>query len=109
MKKSGIKKIEQISPAALMINWDDGHESVWFADHLRKNCPCAICNKSNNSAKKEFKNIFIEKFEQMGRYALKIDFSDRHNAGIYTYEYLLNLCQCDLCSGKVVRIQGPFS
>ena len=33
----------------------------------------------------------------VGAYAVRIDWSDGHGAGIYTYEFLLAHCPCDRC------------
>ena len=34
------------------------------------------------------KNVFIESIEQVGNYAVKLKFSDGHDTGIYSWEYL---------------------
>ena len=34
------------------------------------------------------KNVFIESIEQVGNYAIKLKFSDGHDSGIYSWEYL---------------------
>ncbi len=33
----------------------------------------------------------------VGSYAIKIGWSDGHDTGIYTYEYLHSICPCDAC------------
>jgi ATP-binding protein involved in chromosome partitioning len=35
----------------------------------------------------------------VGAYAVRIDWSDGHSTGIYTYEYLRSLCPCERCRG----------
>ncbi|GIW21847.1 MAG: hypothetical protein KatS3mg068_0854 [Candidatus Sericytochromatia bacterium] len=40
-------------------------------------------------------NITIKEFGEVGRYALSFVFSDMHKAGIYTWEHLRSLCNCD--------------
>ncbi len=106
------KSINQISDTVLTILWDDGHESLYFADHLRKNCPCADCEsrkeKLGDKAFPFLKDIKIDSYEMQGRYAIGFTFSDGHNTGIYRYELLRDLCQCDICTGNVIRVQGPF-
>ncbi len=112
MENIQIKHISQISDTVLTILWDDGHESLYFADHLRKNCPCADCeNRREKLGDKAFpflKDIKIDSYEMQGRYAVGFTFSDGHNTGIYRYELLRELCQCDICTGNVIRVQGPF-
>lgn len=105
--------IEQISDKAISVKWSDGHESIFFADHLRKNCPCADCeSKRAKLAEKAFSSttdVNISAWEMMGRYAVGFRFSDGHGTGIYIYENLRALCQCDICTDKVIRIQGPLA
>jgi DUF971 family protein len=35
----------------------------------------------------------------VGKYALKFKWSDGHESGIYSWEYLRRMCQCELCNG----------
>ena len=39
------------------------------------------------------KNVSIDKLEMTGNYALRIIYDDGHESGIYTWEYLFQLCQ----------------
>ena len=38
------------------------------------------------------KNVRIEKLEKSGNYAIRISFDDDHDTGIYSWDYLLELC-----------------
>ncbi len=109
--------IDQISDRAIMIIWDDGHESIYFADHLRKHCPCALCNKEKEQKeakpaspfkveKVALEDVTFTSCRLIGRYAVGFHFSDGHKTGIYPYKKLRELCQCDLCSGNSIRIRG---
>ena len=108
--------VDQISYDVITIRWDDGHESIYFAENLRKNCPCAVCagkEEDKNSSpfkmlKSNPKKVKFENWEMIGRYAVGFHFSDGHKTGIYTYETLRSLCQCDFCDDNVIRIQGPL-
>ena len=106
-------KIQQISETALQINWDDGHNSIYFADYMRLNCPCALCEKlqlrTNPELFKNLDSIRFTKWEKSGNYAVKVRFSDGHSTGIYRYELLREICQCDQCEGNTFSIRGPFS
>ncbi len=114
------EKIELISDTVLSVKWSDGHDSVYFAAHLRESCPCADCETLREGAGSKEKTgpfqigrltpeeMHIHGWEMIGRYAISFKFSDGHDTGIYTYEYLRSLCQCDICTGNVVRIQGPM-
>lgn len=104
--------IKQISDTVIMILWSDDHESIYFAGHLRRNCPCADCEsrraKIGDKAFPSIDDVKVTTWEKMGRYAVGFTFSDGHSTGIYIYENLRSLCQCDICTDNVIRIQGPF-
>ncbi|MBM4176491.1 MAG: DUF971 domain-containing protein [Ignavibacteria bacterium] len=99
--------IKQTSTSELQIKWQDGHESRYELNNLRRECPCANCKgevilwKSYAPTKKnnETPDMFILKSIQMvGSYALQIGWKDGHNTGLYTWENLRSLCQCDECT-----------
>ncbi len=111
------EEIVLINDQTLTIRWNDGHASVYFAEHLRFNCPCAVCETARKKGKntlpyKELeaisKKVTIKTFTMIGRYAIGIEFSDGHNLGMYAYDYLYKLCQCDVCRTDVIRVQGPL-
>ena len=35
--------------------------------------------------------------EPVGNYAIRINWSDGHNSGIYSYEHFRRICQCAEC------------
>ena len=35
--------------------------------------------------------------EPMGHYAIRIDWNDGHNTGIYSYDHLRKICPCEQC------------
>jgi len=45
------------------------------------------------------------KAELVGRYALQIYWSDGHSSGIYTFDYLRNLCPCTDCEAAREKVQ----
>ncbi len=111
------EEVVLINDQSLTIRWNDGHASVYFAEHLRFNCPCAVCEKARKSgedseAYRTLKDVSqqarIRSFRMVGRYAIGIEFSDGHDLGMFAYDYLYHLCQCDACRTDVTRIQGPF-
>src|ERR1700682_5677709 len=83
----------------IRIDWKDGHHSNYPLAFLRDECPCATCTgahgtepQKNNDAK-EAPNPFkmftptlkMLDVEAIGAYAVKIDWSDGHNTGIYSF------------------------
>lgn len=91
-------KIEQISGEVLAVNWEDGKQCFYSAKLLRKNCPCAVCQEEKEHdnpltvIKVYPKNLELLNWHWVGRYALSIQWSDGHDMGIYTFDYLRKLC-----------------
>lgn len=92
-------KIFKSGERELTVEWDDRHYGRHTYKTLRKLCPCAICRmdreKNNKVMSDESSNIV--NIEQVGLYAIKIYWDDGHNTGIYTYDYLRNICECSNC------------
>ena len=106
----GPKEITEFSDTTLMIIWDDGHESLYLYEDLRRSCPCASCSelkkKGVRSAISFKKSIPLEDksksikpldIENIGLYAIRFMWNDRHNTGIYTFDFLRGLCGCEGC------------
>ena len=86
----------------IVVTWAANHVSTYPARMLRLACQCATC-------KDEFtgralldpgavpEDIRAEAVSLVGNYAIKIRWSDGHDTGIYTYEYLLTICPCEMC------------
>lgn len=110
------KEINEFSDTALLISWDDGHESVYLYNDLRKACPCATCRvarsakkdaqKNTKKKKKGFRPIPMgtsntqvapQSIDEVGFYAVQFKWSDGHNTGIYTFDFLRSLCTCEQC------------
>jgi len=41
--------------------------------------------------------------EAVGNYAIRINWSDGHSAGIYSWEHLRRICPCAECQGSVAE------
>jgi ATP-binding protein involved in chromosome partitioning len=87
----------------LTIRWSDGHDGRYKSRELRLACRCAACVDEWSH-----ENLIMESsipvsvkpkaIEIVGNYALHITWSDGHNTGIYTYDYLRGLCSCEACA-----------
>jgi DUF971 family protein len=42
----------------------------------------------------------LEDIEAVGGYALTLKWFDGHASGIYSYQFLRSLCQCDACRAQ---------
>lgn len=99
MQPVSLKKIDE---RTLGIIWDDGHNSIYDTTFLRENCTCAACIDEWSGEKKMKAGmlpatVLPVAIDSIGKYALAIRFSDGHASGIYTYEHLRKLCECQLC------------
>lgn len=96
--------LKKIDERTLGIEWDDLHKSIYDTTFLRENCTCASCRDEWTGEKKLLpgslpKTIKPVAISSVGQYGLKIAWNDGHSAGIYTFEHLRKLCQCDQCKG----------
>ena len=91
----------------IKIDWKDGHHSDYGLTYLRDKCPCATCSGAHGTPPRvpEADNPFqmykpalkMVGVEPVGNYAIRINWSDGHNAGIYSYEHFRRICQCPEC------------
>jgi DUF971 family protein len=91
------------SPDELAIVWNDGLTQTYRVRTLRDHCPCASCREKRQAAgsepnellpvlrKEETLPLRIVGMRPVGNYAYSISFSDGHDTGIYTLEFLREL------------------
>ncbi len=96
----------------IQIDWKDGHHSDYGLTWLRDKCPCASCTGAHGTEPRKpetgaastpfpmFKPALkMLAVEGVGNYAIRIDWSDGHNSGIYSYEHFRSICPCEQCRG----------
>lgn len=89
---------------SLRVNWADGHTSTFALRWLRANCPCATCREDVRVASDDplalrpMPSSEVESAELVGNYALRLQWKDGHNAGIYTFSSLRASCPCSDCN-----------
>jgi DUF971 family protein len=103
----------------LEIDWQDGVRGVYTISYLRAMCPCAQCKlvregeKTKTAEAMAARDVVPQKkkrasltilpgnyaqplaavgAELVGNYALRIDWSDSHGSGIYSFQYLREIC-----------------
>lgn len=95
----------------IKIDWKDGHRSEYELQYLRDKCPCATCTGAHGTPPRQpgpkgtpdnpFQmyqpRLKMLSVEPVGNYAIRINWSDGHNTGIYSYEHLRHICNCDEC------------
>ena len=73
----------------IQISYDNSQFLLLSSSILRSYSPSAENKKNLESQKlKKFEDIYIKKIEKVGNYAIRIIFSDGHDTGIYSWEYL---------------------
>lgn len=83
---------------ALEIAWNDDRKYLLPFRFLRGQCPCASCvdeitGKRTLDLSTIPNDIYQINMSFSGNYALKISWSDDHNTGLFTWEYLSKLCR----------------
>lgn len=81
--------------------WDDGVESYFPFEKLRAASPSAsnlgerdiLGNQYGGNGPKRFPGVQVVGWERVGNYALRFDFSDGHNSGLYSFDYLRQLAE----------------
>jgi DUF971 family protein len=92
----------------IKIDWKDGHSSEYTLEYLRDKCPCAACTGAHGTPPRQPAGagspfqmyqaaLKILAVEPMGNYALRINWSDGHNTGIYSWDHFREICPCDRC------------
>lgn len=92
------REISQESNSLLRITWADGRVCDYQAARLRRACPCAQCvNEWTGQRTLQPESISdeveINDLSIVGRYALNFRWSDNHETGIYSFQYLRDLCE----------------
>lgn len=88
----------------VLIDWDDaGHRALYPARALRLNCPCAECveemsGRSLLNPGSVPADVHPLRLHLVGAYGLRIQWSDGHDTGIYTFERLRRNCPCARCA-----------
>ena len=77
----------------LTITWEDGTVSVLPIHYLRGWCPCAACQGHTPTIRfrETDPELTIDGMYEAGAYALHLRFSDGHDSGIYSWEWLRRL------------------
>jgi DUF971 family protein len=102
---------EKTKTEQLSVSWDDGHAELVSVQALRDNCPCAGCKGETVLLRTYTPPPQLElpgryklvSAQQVGSYALGVRWGDGHSTGIYTWEHLRSLCECEICQGQKAR------
>jgi|SRR5215472_4784423 len=92
------REIMQEGQAGLRITWADDRVCRYAAPALRRACPCAQCvnewtGQRTLQPESISEEVTITDLNLVGRYALHFRWSDGHETGIYSFQYLRGLCE----------------
>ncbi|MBF0425182.1 MAG: DUF971 domain-containing protein [Magnetococcales bacterium] len=85
-------EIRQITKDRLVrIAWNSGEQMELSMEYLRVVCPCADCRGHTPDQRKIIdgkQDVTVTAITPVGRYAVKIVFSDGHDTGVYSWDTL---------------------
>lgn len=89
-------QIIEESDREVAIKWSDDSETSYSAVKLRRSCPCASCVNEWTGEKtlrddQIVDDLSFSSISIVGRYALNFHFSDGHDTGIFSFDYLRKL------------------
>ena len=91
-------EIIEENDSEISIKWSDEKETYYDAANLRRHCPCASCvnewtGEKMLKAESISDDLSFSHISIVGRYALNFHFSDNHDTGIYSFNYLRQLSE----------------
>jgi DUF971 family protein len=105
-------KINITTGTGVVIEWKDGHVSTYTFPFLRDACPCALCDEERSTSGRKpgeapklapgalpmFKAAAKPtSAEPVGKYAIKFQWNDGHDLGLYSWQFLREICPCADC------------
>jgi DUF971 family protein len=83
----------------MAIRWNDGRESYIGLELFRRRCPCAHCAGEKGILGEVYRSEMplstqsfrLLKCAAVGGYAIQPEWADRHNSGIYSFDYLRSI------------------
>jgi len=104
-----LKSLKRDGEGSVLLHWEDGHEGPVQLRALRNACPCAGC-MGETVLLREYKpqpaspdtpgRYKLTSATVVGNYAMQFSWGDGHTLGIYTWELLRSLCECERCRGN---------
>jgi len=114
-------KVNLTTGTGVDIEWSDGHFSHYSFVFLRDACPCALCNEEREQSGRKpgeppkTKPGELPMFkpaakpvsaEGVGKYAIKFNWNDGHDLGIYSWTFLREWCPCPQCAEAPENVQA---
>jgi len=99
----------QVLNDLLVVVWDDGHESYYPLEMLRRACPCAACSGEPDlfgrmamgpAPRYSPASFQLASLTPIGNYALQPNWADGHGYGMWAFDRLRAICPCDECKPR---------
>ena len=112
-----LRRLHRLTSTDLGMDWDDGHKGIISLRRLRDSCPCASCSgetillRSAPPQEQDYETAGrydLRAASVVGNYAVQFTWGDGHSQGIYTWEHLRGICQCEQCRGADTK-EGEHS
>lgn len=110
-----LTKFKQSLEKEVNLSWSDGHIGTISLSSLRDACPCAGCKGETVLFRTYMPptpdtstpgRYTLQSATPVGNYALKLTWGDGHDMGMYTWEHLRNICECDACiANRTIRAE----
>ncbi len=96
----------------VIVQWGDGHTSLFTFSFLRRVCPCAECRGGHDQMgllpgaevyalpPEDTPAMRLRKLEPVGTYGVTIEWEDGHHYGIYQWQFLRDICPCAECRAQ---------
>jgi len=94
--------IKRADERTLRITWSDGEDTLFPLEFLRDECPCAGCRGEDGLLGVHYaapQQIMLpgrndlKKAVPVGKYAIQLVWGDKHDTGIYSWQYLQALAR----------------
>jgi DUF971 family protein len=89
----------------ITIEWDDGHRSCYTSSQVRWACPCAECRgewgrpgRLASLSTLPADEMILTDVQPVGTYAIMPVWGSGHQTGLFSFDYLRQMCTCDVCS-----------
>ena len=90
-----IRGLNEVGRYAVGIKWEDGHDSIYPLDNLRRYCPCNACG-GRVDGEIPSASQRLAHFSRLGEKAVFLGWTDGHET-LYTTTQLRDLCGCAYC------------
>lgn len=109
------KKIHRPKPYLLQTEWEDGSIYIIKIQTFRDKCPCAECAgeemPSIDGKLRAFPGLNtmkpgkydLKSLQVVGNYGVQPTWGDGHDAGLYTWEILLDVCVANQLNERDIK------